>query len=143
LLALVLTFSRGARLGWAASMIYLAATLKKLKMLTAFMLVPVACALVFPEVQDRFDSVTHPGDDPATQERLQRFKSSLQLGIDHTILGEGYGRGRLKEFLPPYLKGTILEGAPVLHTHNVYVELLAETGTIGLLTFLWLLGQTL
>jgi O-antigen ligase len=143
MLALVLTFSRGAWLGWTASMIYLATALKKLKMITAFMLVPVACALVFPEVQNRLDSVTRPGEDPAMQERLQRFKSSLQLGIDHPILGVGYGRGRLKEFLPSYLKGTILEGAPVLHTHNVYVELFAETGTIGLLTFLWLLGQTL
>jgi O-Antigen ligase len=143
MLALVLTFSRGAWLGWSASMVYLAAVMKKLKILVAFMLVPVACALVFPEVRDRLDSVTRPGEDPAMKERLQRFKSSLQLGIDHPILGVGYGRGRLKEFLPSYLKGTILEGAPIFHTHNVYAELFAETGTIGLLTFLWLLGQTL
>ncbi len=142
MLALVLTFSRGAWLGSAASIVYLTVASKKLKLLAAFILVAAASALVFPELRDRLDSVTRPGDDPATQERLQRFKSALQLGIDHPILGVGYGRGRLKEWLPSYLKGTLLEGAPVLHTHNVYVELFAETGAIGLLTFLWLIGQT-
>ena len=63
--------------------------------------------------------------------------------MDHPILGVGYGRGRLKELLPVYFKGTLLEGSPVLHTHNVYVELFAETGLVGLLAFLWLLAHTL
>lgn len=142
-LALVLTFSRGAWLGWGASIIYLAAALRKLNILVIFVLVPAACGLVIPELKDRLASVIRPADDTAMQERLQRLTSSLRLGMDHPVLGVGYGRGRLKEFLPSYLKGTVLEGAPVLHTHNLYVELFAETGAIGLLTFLWLLGQTL
>ena len=143
MLALVLTFSRGAWLGWFVSMVYLAATLKRLKILAGLVLVPAACILAFPALQTRLASLTRPHDDPAIQERLQRLTSSLQLGLDHPILGVGYGRGRLKEYLPAYLKGTILEGAPILHTHNVYAELFAETGAIGLLSFLWLLGQTL
>jgi O-antigen ligase len=141
--ALVLTFSRGAWLGWVASVFYLTVTLRKWKLFAAFLLVPAACVLVFPELQERLASVTRPRDDPAMRERLQRLTSSVQLGLDHPILGVGYGRGRLKEWLPSYLKGTLLEGAPVLHTHNVYVELFAETGAVGLLTFLWLIGQTL
>ena len=77
------------------------------------------------------------------QERLLRLTSSLQLGMDHPVLGVGYGRGRLKEALRPYLHGTLLEDSPVLHTHNVYVELFAETGFVGLFAFLWLLSDTL
>jgi O-antigen ligase len=142
-LALVLTFSRGAWLGWAAAMLYLALTAQKWKYLAALMTLALACVLAVPSIQDRLASITRPDEDPAMRERLQRLTSSLQLGVDHPILGVGYGRGRLKESLRPYLKGTILEDSPVLHTHNVYVELFAETGLLGLFAFLWLLGHTL
>jgi hypothetical protein len=142
-LALVLTFSRGAWLGWTASMLYLTATSGKWKYLATLMALAAACLLVSSPLQDRLASVIRPHDDLAIQERLQRLASSLQLGSDHPILGVGYGRGRLKEALRPYLKGTLLEDSPVLHTHNVYVELFAETGFLGLFAFLWLLGHTL
>lgn len=141
--ALVLTFSRGAWLGWTAAMLYLAVALRRWKYLTALMIVATSGILVSPSLQDRLASVTRPRDDLAIRERLQRFTSAFQLGMDHPILGVGYGRGRLKEALRPYLKGTILEDSPVLHTHNVYVELFAETGLVGLLAYLWLLGHTL
>jgi O-antigen ligase len=141
--ALVLTFSRGAWFGWSAAMLYLAVALRRWKYLTALMVVAASGILVSPSLQDRLASVTRPRDDLAIRERLQRLTSAFQLGMDHPILGVGYGRGRLKESLRPYLKGTILEDSPVLHTHNVYVELFAETGLVGLLAYLWLLGHTL
>ncbi|MGE5218591.1 MAG: O-antigen ligase family protein [Chloroflexota bacterium] len=140
---LVLTYSRGAWLGSFASIVYLTIALKRWRLLGIFILVPAVCAVVFPALEDRFASVTHPRDDLAIRERWQRLTGAAQLGLDHPILGVGYGRGRLKESLPVYLEGTILEGAPVLHTHNVYVELFAETGAIGLMAFLWLIGQAL
>lgn len=124
-------------------MLYLAVALRRWKYLTALMIVAASGILVSPSLQDRLASVTRPRDDLAIRERLQRFTSAFQLGMDHPILGVGYGRGRLKESLRPYLKGTILEDSPVLHTHNVYVELFAETGLVGLLAYLWLLGHTL
>jgi O-antigen ligase len=118
-------------------------SLGKWKYLATLATLALACVLLSPSIQDRLASVTRPGDDLSIQERLQRLTSSLQLGMDHPVLGVGYGRGRLKESLPPYFKGTLLEGSPVLHTHNVYVELFAETGLVGLLAFLWLLRHTL
>jgi O-antigen ligase len=142
-LGLILTFSRGAWLGWAAAMLYLAVTAREWKYLAALMTLALACVLAVPSIQDRLASITRPDEDLAMRERLQRLTSSLQLGVDHPILGVGYGRGRLKESLRLYLKGTILEDSPVLHTHNVYVELFAETGLLGLFAFLWLLGHTL
>ena len=141
--ALVLTFSRGAWLGWTAAMLYLAITLGKAKYLAALMTLALACVLVSPSIQDRLASVARPHDDLAIQERLQRLTSAVQLGMDHPFLGVGYGRGRLKESLPHYFKGTLLENSPVLHTHNVYAELFAGTGLVGLLTFLWMTGRML
>ncbi|HWX77711.1 MAG TPA: hypothetical protein VNY32_09540, partial [Candidatus Acidoferrales bacterium] len=52
------------------------------------------------------------------------------------------GRGRLKEALRQSYRGTANENSPIWHTHNVYVELFAETGIIGLAAFFWLLGCT-
>jgi O-antigen ligase len=63
--------------------------------------------------------------------------------MENPVLGVGYGRGRLKESLRSRLEGTVLEDSPIWHTHNVYVELFAGTGLLGLLSFLWLIGQTL
>ena len=141
--ALILTFSRGAWLGSAAAMLYLAAMFGEWKYWVAVITLGLACVVVSSSIQERLVSVTRPHEDPAMQERLQRFTSGLQLGFDHPILGVGYGRGRLKESLRPYLKGTLIEDGPVLHTHNVYVELFAGTGSVGLLAFLGLLGHTL
>lgn len=140
---LVLTFSRGAWLGWIAAMVFLSISLKKWKLFAVFAVVPLAILLAFPALQARLLSVIHPSEDLAMRERAQRLASAVQLGMDHPVLGVGYGRGRLKESLPSYLKGTLLENSPVLHTHNVYVELFAETGAIGLLAFLWLIGEVL
>ena len=82
-------------------------------------------------------------DDASLRERLQLLTSSLNVGMENPFLGVGYGRGRLKEALRPHLKGTALEQSPIWHAHNVYLELLAGTGFLGLLTFLWLIGATL
>jgi len=49
----------------------------------------------------------------------------------------------LKEALRPHLQGTVLERRPIWHAHNVYLELLAGTGFLGLLAFLGLIGATL
>lgn len=141
--ALVLTFSRGAWLGFAAAMLYLTVGLKKWKPLAAFAVLAVACALVFPSIQDRLGTVTDPHDDPAMRERLQLLASSVRLGMDNPLFGVGYGRGRLKEPLRAHLKGSEFAHGPILHTHNVYVELFAGTGLVGLFAFLWMIGQTL
>jgi O-antigen ligase len=143
MLALILTFSRGAWLGWGASMVYLGFTTKKWQYLVALAALGMTCVLVAPSLRNRLVTLSQPHDDQSIQERLQLLKSSFQLGMENPVLGVGYGRGRLKENLRSRLQGTILEDSPIWHTHNLYVELFAGTGLIGLLSFLWLIGQTL
>jgi O-antigen ligase len=143
MLGLILTFSRGAWLGWAASMVYLGFTIKKWKYLVALALLAATCVLVTPSLRNRLVTISQPHSDQSIRERVQLLKSSLQLGMENPVVGVGYGRGRLKENLRSRLQGTILEDSPIWHTHNVYVELFAGTGLLGLLSFLWLIGQTL
>jgi O-antigen ligase len=142
-LALILTFSRGAWLGWGASMIFFGFTIKKWKYLAALAVLAMTCVLATPSLRNRVATFTQPQSDQSIKERVQLLKSSLQLGMENPVLGVGYGRGRLKENLRSRLQGTILEDGPIWHTHNLYVELFAGTGLLGLLSFLWLIGQTL
>jgi O-antigen ligase len=143
MLALILTFSRGAWLGWGASMIYLGFTIKKWKYLVALAVLAMTCVLFAPSLRNRLVTFSQPQSDQSIKERVQLLKSSLQLGMENPVLGVGYGRGRLKENLRSRLQGTILEDSPIWHTHNLYVELFAGTGLLGLLSFLWLIGQAL
>jgi O-antigen ligase len=143
IVALILTFSRGAWLGWAASVFFLAFLSRKWIFLALSLLLTAASVLTFSSIQDRLVSMVQPRDDPSLRERLQLFSGSLSVGMENPLLGVGYGRGRLKEALRPHLKGTALEQSPIWHTHNVYLELLAGTGFLGLLTFLGLIGTTL
>ena len=141
--ALVLTYSRGAWLGAGVAMLYLTAGLKKWKLLAALCILAAACTLILPSIRQRLATVTDPHDDQSLRNRFQLLASSVRLGMDNPVLGVGYGRGRLKEALRPHLLDTVLEDRPILHTHNVYVEVFAGTGLLGLLTFLWLIGITL
>ena len=142
-LALVLTYSRGAWLGWGASMLFLSVALKQWK----YFFGAVALLAVFvgavPALQHRVvGTIVNPQVDPSIGARLRLVQQAFQVGRENPVLGVGYGRGRLKEAL----RGNMQEGAdqnPVAHTHNVYLELFAETGLLGLGIFLWLLAETL
>jgi O-antigen ligase len=143
LLGLVLTFSRGAWLGWGASMLCLGITTRTRKYIVLVVVLALACVLAAPSLRQRALSLSQPQSDQSIRERVQLLKSSVQLGMENPVLGVGYGRGRLKEALRSRLQGTILEDSPIWHTHNLYVELVAGTGLLGLSTFLWLIGHVL
>jgi len=72
--------------------------------------------------------------------RAEMFRDSWRMFLDHPVAGVGLGA--LPEVFPRY--ETLYDGSVVQHTHNDYVEVLAETGLIGglfgalfLLLFLW------
>jgi O-antigen ligase len=142
-LALILTFSRGAWLGWTAAMLSLTVALKKWRYLATLAAILGVGVVAFPFIQHRIAAVHQPHQDPAIRERLLLLNSALELGREHPLLGVGYGRGRLKVSLRPYLMGTEFEAFPILHAHNVYAELFAGTGLLGLLAFLWLIVHIL
>lgn len=76
-------------------------------------------------------------------DRLQIMIGALQVGLENPILGVGYGRGRLKAAVRPHVRDISIESNPIWHSHNVYIELFAVTGLLGLIAFLWLVGDVL
>ena len=142
-LGLILTYSRTAWLGSLASVLCYGLAVRRYKEIL-FPLAIASFVLFFvPPVQERLSTLINPREDEAISERIQILKDSLTVGFKHPILGIGYGRGRLKQALAELNRGTEKESIPMVHAHNLYAELFAGTGLLGLAAFLWLLGDCL
>jgi O-antigen ligase len=59
--------------------------------------------------------------------RAEMLRDSWRIFLDHPLAGTGLGT--LRDVFPRY--ETLYDGSIVNHTHNDYVEALAETGLIG------------
>ena len=59
--------------------------------------------------------------------RAEMVRDSWRIFVDHPVIGTGLGT--LQDVFPRY--ETLYDGAIVNHTHNDYVEVLAETGAVG------------
>ncbi len=144
LLALLLTYSRGAWLGWLGAMIFFGSATKQWRYLLMTVAVVAACVASLPSLRERLVSVAvQPQGDASISERLEVLRNTIRLGMEHPILGVGYGRGRLKAGLRANYQETYGAARPIWHAHNVYGELFAETGLLGLGTFLWMIVYTL
>jgi putative inorganic carbon (HCO3(-)) transporter len=143
LLALILTYSRGSWLGWWASIFSFGVMLKRWREIWVILtIVGLLLALATP-LQERLFTLFRPQTDLSINERMQAMEAGLKLGLEHPVLGVGYGRARLREGIREQNRNAATEFTHIAHTHNMYVELFAQTGLLGLGTFLWLLIQAL
>ena len=76
---------------------------------------------------DRFASLRQL--EVSESRRGEMLRDSWRIFVDHPV--NGIGLGALPEVFPRY--ETLYDGNVVQHTHNDYVEALAETGIIGAL----------
>jgi putative inorganic carbon (hco3(-)) transporter len=137
LLALILTYSRGSWLGWWAAIFSFGVMLKRWKEIWVILtIVGLLLSFAIP-LQQRVLTLVRPQSDVSINERMEAMEAGLRVGLGHPVLGVGYGRDRLREGL----KELHSDVGHIAHTHNVYVELFAETGLLGLGSFLWLLAQ--
>jgi putative inorganic carbon (HCO3(-)) transporter len=139
LLALILTYSRGSWLGWWAAVFSFGVILKRWREIWVILtIVGLLLAFALP-LQQRLLTLIRPQSDLSINERMEAMEAGLRVGLQHPFLGAGYGRGHLREGL----KELPRDFGHIAHTHNVYVELFAETGLLGLGSFLWLLLHVL
>lgn len=71
--------------------------------------------------------------------RASMRRGTWRIFLDHPVAGTGLGT--LQIVYPPY--ETLYDGKIVNHTHNDYLEALAETGILGGLCCAWFLGVLL
>jgi O-antigen ligase len=77
-------------------------------------------------------SFTYPSNqDYSTAERLAHWIAGLHMFMDHPVLGVGIGN--YSDAYPRYF--ITIFTASLGHAHNYYINIAAETGSIGLLAF--------
>jgi putative inorganic carbon (HCO3(-)) transporter len=143
LLALILTYSRGSWLGWLVSIFSFGVMLKRWREIWVILTMVGILLSVATPLQERLFTLARPQTDFSINERMQAMEDGLKLGFEHPVFGVGYGRGPLRAGLREQHRNAATEYIHIAHTHNMYIELFAQTGLLGLGAFLWLLCHTL
>jgi putative inorganic carbon (hco3(-)) transporter len=128
---LELTFSRGAYAGFLIGLFVLG-LIKERKILILLAIMLVVWQNIVPYAVTQRVMMTYReggGVDSSAKERLTVWEDALQVINEEPIFGTGFNTyaymHRVMEFTD---------------THNYYLKVILETGLIGLLIFLWLLG---
>ncbi|MBQ8577587.1 MAG: O-antigen ligase family protein [Clostridia bacterium] len=132
---LIFTWSRGAWLGLLiAVMVFLLMYSKKVMVVGLFgvLAVPFLPFVLPDSILNRFLSIGNLGDT-STSYRVHIWEGVLSMLGDHFLGGIGVGTEVFGEVYPRYALSGI-ESAP--HSHNLYLQILVETGILGFALFL-------
>ncbi len=102
---------------------------------TAFTIILITVFIsrfLFEDLYERIISILSPYEDLSFQVRLHYWENSLKTFLKHPLLGIG-----LSQFI--YMPYAFL----VLIPHNLYIQLLLETGIVGFFVFFLFIGYIL
>jgi O-antigen ligase len=140
-LTIFLSYSRGGLFGFAAVVLLALLRFGRPALLVPAGLVAAAALAAGPTVewhrQQGFGDLTH---DATVQQRMGTITAGLRMFEDRPLLGVGPGCSEVgwKEYAPD---ASLANGT--LHTHNTFVQALAETGLLGAALFFLLLWNGL
>ncbi len=129
---LLLTSSRGAWLGFAAAMLMFV-VLKFFKYIFFFLAGGVLSIPLAPKVILQRISTIGNIKDSSNEYRTYIWEGTIKMIKDFWITGVGYGYWAFKNTFYEYS----IKGTKTWHSHNMYLEIIAEMGIFGLLTFAW------
>src|SRR5262249_10618773 len=125
----VLTYVRGAWLGFLAGVVTLLAAVRHGRVVVAAGVLALAVVvLLAPGVRRRAESIADPAD-PTARERWLMWRSGLAIARDHPVLG--VGPGGVKREYPRYAAPEALQRHRG-HLHNTPLQILVERGVLGL-----------
>jgi O-antigen ligase len=159
LAALLMSWSRGAWLGVGAALVVTvvvqsrrafvvsavaAFLLTFVLLLSSINVIPEAIAERFSGIGDYFGVFDVRGvkvDDAnyAIVERMAHWQAAMEMFVDHPALGVGFGNYEV--VYPAYALPRWSD--PLGHAHNYYLNVAAEAGLVGLVTYLFLWGAAL
>lgn len=130
----ILTLSRGAWVSLLITCLFLLifSGNKKNALFFLLFLVGFTCVIFSaPLIRERFLTIVEKGGDA---DRLRVWKSALVMFRESPLLGKGIGSfgqlvGNYHRYIVPQ------------YTHNCYLQILAETGLLGFVSFIWFLGE--
>jgi O-antigen ligase len=146
IVGLILSASRGGILSFAVQLVILFSLLLVRRLQSKYMLVGgvlVLCAILavswigVQQVLQRFSD--YQTLDVSMGKRASMWHDTWRIFLDHPALGTGLGT--LQMVFPPY--ESAYDAKIVNHSHNDYLEALAETGIAGGLCCAWFIGVLL
>lgn len=104
---------------------------KKIVIASVFLLVmAVGWVVLPPQYKTRYSSIFNSEVDPSTQGRFDAWKAGVNMFIARPLTGVGVGN-----FAVAYGSGDYSDRGHWLKAHSLYVQLIAELGMLGVLTF--------
>ena len=156
LAAVGVSFSRGAWVGAAAALVVMAVLFGRRRAMPWLIIgsLGVTLLLVAPDllpapIAERavsitenlriFDAsrVTVTDDNFAIVERMAHWQAGARMFVAHPVVG--VGPDNFNRAYPEFAVGRWAESQG--HAHNYYIHIAAETGIVGLLTYLLLIGS--
>ena len=132
LLNMMLTFSRGGMVSIAvAAMVFLFFAMRPLFVF----LIPIGIFSInfLPEkIQNRIYSIFNFADS-STSYRFKMWGITKDLIRDHSMVGVGFGHKSFKQEFE-----LLIRSMPIFHAHNTYLEIMAEGGALGIISFLYI-----
>ncbi len=140
-LCTLLTWSRGAWLGLALEILLFLLFYSKKSRIATLWLPPLAL-LMLPILPQNFRGrILSIGDlgESSIRYRLQTWQGTWQMLEEHPV-GIGVGERAWRVIYPHFaVSGT----KTVMHAHNIFLQVAAELGAVGVLLFVLLLGIVL
>lgn len=134
-ITLLLTFSRGAWIGFALAFLIMMTVYEK-RALPVIFLLGILSLFVLPKVfVDRILTIFISSGDSSTDYRYLIWFGSREILRDYWLFGTGLGYGSFSKVYSLYRMGEIYAA----HSHNLFYEIWLETGIFGLLTYLVLI----
>jgi putative inorganic carbon (hco3(-)) transporter len=98
----------------------------------------ILAVIVVDPLRDRVASMFSGREDSSNNYRINVWMSVIEMIKDRPVLGIGPGNDAFNRVYPRYQQ----TGYSALSAYSVLLEILVETGIIGLTCFLWLLMAT-
>lgn len=135
-LALLLTFTRSAWLGWLSAVIVLIISVRPRWMLVAVPAFVVAFAIlpmsIFSRAVSSFDTT-----QASNLDRIRMLQAGVEMVRDYPLFG--VGPANVKQVYPMYRRADAPRFRPP-HLHNNVMQIWAERGILALAAYLLLLG---
>jgi putative inorganic carbon (hco3(-)) transporter len=138
-IAFVFHGSRGVWLGLLAGVVATAFLINRRKRyLIGIILLLIIILYSTPFLRERvvIDKDFAASNTGSIDVRFQMWNSAVNIFKKYPLLGAG--PGRYGSLMYDFNAGEIYGGRIHLHAHNTYVEVLADMGILGLLSFLWI-----
>jgi len=137
IVAILVTYSRGALLGLAAvlSIMFLKSKSKIFVLFLLAIAIPVALTALPEKWFSRMDTIEHYEGESSAMQRINAWKMATQVGLDRPVLGAGF-----RAFTPEMYARYFPEASNHrVDAHSIIFQVLAEHGFTGLALFVGLI----